>query len=162
MKKCFAVLYPHRLSLPVFLAAMMPRALSKKSQVSFPRVLSLFKMRTQCSDTMLSLVRAVLGTDETLDCWLQVPDIRDLSRNLRSRCCMPRETSNCTQKDDKEAKINDSSLRNYFLAYTPCEQDKNTPLNLYHSRPSSPPPPPPPKKNYQSNNAVIIAPSVGW
>ena len=42
--------------------------LSKKSQVSFPRVLSLFKMRTQCSDTTLSLVRAVLGTDETLDC----------------------------------------------------------------------------------------------
>ena len=42
--------------------------LSKRSQVSFPRVLSLFKMRTQCSDTTLSLVRAVLGTDETLDC----------------------------------------------------------------------------------------------
>lgn len=43
-------------------------SLSKRSQVSFPRVLSLFKMRTQCSDKTLSLVRAVLGTDETLDC----------------------------------------------------------------------------------------------
>ena len=42
--------------------------LSRKSQVSFPRVLSFFKMRTQCSDITLSLVRAELGTDETLDC----------------------------------------------------------------------------------------------
>lgn len=99
--------------------------LSKKSQVSFPRVLSLFKMRTQCSDTTLSLVRAVLGTDETLDCWLLAPDIRDLSRYLRSRCCIPRETSTYTEKHDK-ARTNGSCLyvivplKNCFLAYTTC------------------------------------------
>ena len=89
----------------------------KNSQVSFPRVLSLFKMRTQCSDTTLSLVRAVLGTDDTLDCWLQAPDIRDLSRNLRSRCCIPREISTYRVKDEKVAKINDSCLKNCFLTY---------------------------------------------
>ena len=66
--------------------------------VSFPRVLSLFKIRTQCSDTTLSFVRAVLGTDEILDCWLQAPDIRDLSKNLTSRCWMPRETRTCLQR----------------------------------------------------------------
>ena len=66
--------------------------------VSFPRVLSLFKMRTQCSDTTLSFVRAVLGTDEILDCWLHAPDIRDLSKNLISRCWMPRETRTCLQR----------------------------------------------------------------
>ena len=66
--------------------------------VSFPRVLSLFKIRTQCSDTTLSFVRAVLGTDEILDCWLQAPDIRDLSKNLTSRRWMPRETRTCLQR----------------------------------------------------------------
>lgn len=131
------------------------RPLSKMSQVSFPRVLSLFKMRTQCSDTTLSLVRAVLGTDETLDCWLQVPDIRDLSRNLRSRCCIPKETSTCTEKDDNEAKINDSGLKSNFLAYTTSEK--------YHTESLPRPSPLQSKKyNYQSNNAVIITLSVGW
>ena len=69
MKKCYVVLHLRRLN-AVGLARVDDAScpLSKRSQVSFPRVLSLFKMRTQCSDTMLSLVRAVLGTDETLDC----------------------------------------------------------------------------------------------
>ena len=75
-------------------------------QASFPRVLSLFKIRTQCSDTTLSFVRAVLGTDETLDCWLQAPDICDLSRNLTSRCCKPSETRTCLQRGFLQKSLN--------------------------------------------------------
>ena len=62
---------------------------SDTAYFSVPCGVSLLRMRAQCSDNMLSFVRAELGTDVTLDWWLLALDIRDFSSILNSRSRIP-------------------------------------------------------------------------
>ena len=92
----FPLLSPRK-ALPSNVLPLIYWSTCSPNYVSFPLVLILFKIRTQCSESKLAFVCAVLGTDETLDWWLKTPEIRDLLRNLLSRCWIPRETRTSLQ-----------------------------------------------------------------
>ena len=86
-----------RKALPSNVLSLIYWSTCSSNYVSFPLVLSLFKIRTQCSESKLAFVCAVLGTDDTLDWWLKTPEIRDLLRTLLSLCWIPRETRTSLQ-----------------------------------------------------------------